>query len=210
MVAEASGVPRTETIDELIRERRSIRRFRPDSVPRSLVAELFRTAIWSPSPHNSQPWRFTVLFEGTDKERLARAMAERLREELSADQFDPTAIERQLSRSYGRISTAPVVVLCSLENDGLVAYPDERRNTLEWQMAVQSMGAVLQSVFLAASACSLGSCWMAAPMYCPDVVRDALHLPAVYDPQALVLIGYPAGPGKVRPRRPFEQVVELR
>jgi hypothetical protein len=51
---------------------------------------------------------------------------------------------------------------------------------------------------------------MAAPMYCPEVVRSALSLPDEYVPQALALLGYPAHPGKVRERRTFEDVVDLR
>ena len=42
-------------------ERRSIRHFRSETVPRPLIANILRTAMWAPSPHNVQPWRFTVL-----------------------------------------------------------------------------------------------------------------------------------------------------
>jgi F420 biosynthesis protein FbiB-like protein len=209
------SVPLTEpfsplALHDLIRGRRSIRAFRPEPLSRSLVEEMLREAIWSPSPHNSQPWRFTVLFQTQDKQRLAGAMADRLAEELRADGLAEEAVERQTARSQERIIGAPVVILCSLVADGLVTYPDRRRNELEWQMAVQSVGAVIQTVFLVAAARGLGSCWMAAPMYCPDVVRDALHLPHEFVPQALILMGYPAGPGKVRERRPFGEIVDLR
>lgn len=209
------SVPLTEpfsplALHDLIRGRRSIRAFRPEPLSRSLVEEMLREAIWSPSPHNSQPWRFTVLFQTEDKQRLAGAMADRLAEELRADGLAEEAVERQTARSQERIIGAPVVILCSLVADGLVTYPDRRRNELEWQMAVQSVGAVIQTVFLVAAARGLGSCWMAAPMYCPDVVRDALHLPHEFVPQALILMGYPAGPGKVRERRPFGEIVDLR
>jgi nitroreductase len=97
-----------------------------------------------------------------------------------------------------------------LVTDGLVEYADDRMQTLEWQMAVQSVGAVLQSLFLLAHARGLGTCWMAAPMYCPDEVRAALGLPEEQHPQALVLIGYPAHPGKRRERRHAREVTDLR
>lgn len=77
-------------------------------------------------------------------------------------------------------------------------------------MAVQSVGAVLQTLFLLAFERGLGTCWMAAPMYCPDEVRSALSLPQNYEPQALVLMGYPAREGKMRARRPLGEVVDLR
>ena len=205
-----SAARAAEDIARAVRERRSIRSFRDEPVPRDLVEDLLRDALWAPSPHNSQPWRFTVLFEPADRERLASAMADQLAAELRADGVDATAIERQTSRSRQRISSAPVVILCSLVTDDLVTFPDERRSMLEWRMAVQSIGAVLQTLFLLGWSRDLGSCWMAAPMYCPEVVRAALDLPQRYVPQALVLMGYPATSGKVRERLPLSEAVDLR
>jgi coenzyme F420-0:L-glutamate ligase/coenzyme F420-1:gamma-L-glutamate ligase len=197
-------------LHDLVRLRRSIRVFSDEAVPRSLVEGILRDALWAPSPHNSQPWRFTALFEPEDKRELASDMAAQLAAELLADGLGEDAIERQTGRSWRRISTAPVVILCSLEGDGLVEYPDARRNALEWQMAVQSVGAILQTVFLLAATHGVGSCWMAAPMYCPNVVRATLNLPERYEPQALVLLGYPAAPGKERDRRDSREVVDIR
>lgn len=202
--------PPAPALRETILQRRSIRAFRDEPLPRSLVEDVLRDALWAPSPHNSQPWRFTVLFESGDKQRLAAGMAERLEEELRADGLAPKEIERISGRSRARISTAPVVILCSLAGDGLVRYDDERRNELEWLMAVQSVGAVLQTLFLAAHARGIGTCWMAAPMYCEDLVCSVLSLPPEYRPQALTLMGYAANEGKVRERRPFKEVVDLR
>lgn len=209
-MAELVYAPDDDPLAQLIRDRRSVRAFRDVPVSRELVAGLLRDALWAPSPHNSQPWRFTALFTGPDKTRLAEAMALRLETDLRVDGLDAGAIALQTARSRDRISSAPVIILCSLERDGLVEYADDHRNALEWQMAVQSVGAALQTVFLLASDRGLGSCWMAAPMYCPDVVCDALSLPATFEPQALMLLGYPSSEGRIRPRRQFEDVVELR
>jgi F420 biosynthesis protein FbiB-like protein len=205
----APARPRS-AIDRLILDRRSIRHFTSEPVPRSLVAELLEASLWSPSPHNSEPWRFTALFETRDKSHLAGAMADRLAAELRDDGLDSEAIERQTGRSRRRISTAPVVVLCSLVDEGLVRYGDPRRDELEWRMAVQSMGCVLQTLFLLAADRGIGSCWMAAPMYCPEVVRHCLGLPEEFQPQALALLGYPDTPGRERERRLLEEVIDLR
>ncbi|HEX8916873.1 MAG TPA: nitroreductase family protein [Chloroflexota bacterium] len=194
----------------MVLDRRSVRRFLPDPVPPAVVADVLRLAVWAPSPHNVQPWRFTVLSRPADRERLATAMAGRLAEVLKNDGVAADLIEQQTERSIVRINNAPVVILCSLVADGLVSYADGERRTLEWQMAVQSVGAVMQTIFLLAWTRDLGTCWMAAPMYCPDVVRDCLNLPSSYEPQALTLMGYPAAPGKVRPRRSPDAVVDMR
>ncbi|MGI8827311.1 MAG: nitroreductase family protein [Chloroflexota bacterium] len=193
-----------------VQERRSIRSFRDDPVPSELVRELLVTASWAPSPHNSQPWRFTVLTRRADKQALAVAMAYRMAAELRVEGVDDLTIRRQAERSCTRISDAPIVILCSLSPDGLATHQEERRSALEWQMAVQSMGAALQTLFLLADQEGLGTCWMAAPMYCPDVVRSALDLDPELSPQALVLMGYPATAGKMRARRSPEDAIDFR
>src|SRR5436309_1557239 len=107
------------SLDQSLLERRSIRHFRPDPVPRRLVAELLELASWSPSPHNSQPWRFTVLFDAGDKENLASTMSDKLESDLRTQGVPPQEVQRQSGRSRNRISAAPVVILCSLTEDGL-------------------------------------------------------------------------------------------
>jgi nitroreductase len=57
-------------------------------------------------------------------------------------------------------------------------------------------------MLLLAHAEGLAACWMCAPLFCPDIVRMALALPADWEPQALVTLGYPAAPGRPRERHP--------
>ena len=66
-------------------------------------------------------------------------------------------------------------------------------------MAVQSFGAALQNVLLAASALGLAGYWLSAPLFCPDVARDTLALPADWQPQAFIALGWPDG-GAPSPR----------
>ena len=190
-------------------ERRSVRRFDKDAVDTALIIGLIEKALWAPSPHNSQPWRFTVLTIES-KRRLAIDMAGALREDLLDQGTAAEIIDSQTERSRDRISEAPGAILCSIAADGLRLCGDRRLDELELQMAVQSVGAVLQTFFLVAAEAGLGTCWMAAPMYCPSVVRKSLGLADNYQPQALVLLGKPAQPGRVRPRRPIESVIQVR
>jgi F420 biosynthesis protein FbiB-like protein len=86
-------------------------------------------------------------------------------------------------------------------------YPDERRNRAEFLMAVQSTAVAVENLMVAASGEGLGTCWMCAPLFCPDVVRAVLELPAAWEPQALVTLGRPAGVAKQKLRKPFDEVV---
>ena len=47
--------------DEVVSGRRSIRGYKPDPVPQSLIKEVLGLAMRSPSSMNTQPWNFTVV-----------------------------------------------------------------------------------------------------------------------------------------------------
>ncbi len=177
---------------ELIRARRSIRRYDSRPVAAALVEQLLEAAIWAPSAHNRQPWRFVVISDAATKRRLATAMGEQLRRDLAADGLPDDFIERDASRSYNRLTAAPLLILLSLTLADMDAYPDERRAGHEALMAAQSTAMAGQNILLAAHALGLGACWLCAPLFCPQTVRRTLDLPDDWQPQGLITAGYPA------------------
>ena len=189
-----------------MRSRRSIRRYRPDPVPSLLLEEVLRAAIWAPSAHNRQPWRFAVIRERADKERLATAMGGRLRADLEADGVPEAVIEKDVGRSYERITGAPALVLVCLTMADMDSYPDEKRQRNEWIMASQSTAMAGQNLLLAAHALGLAACWMCAPLFCPETVKGTLGLPKAWQPQGLITLGYPAEK-REKERRPLAESV---
>jgi F420 biosynthesis protein FbiB-like protein len=192
-------------IPDPIRTRRSIRRYLDRPVPRDLIDQLLEAATWAPSAHNRQPWRFAVITTQAAKDRLADRMGERLRADRLRDGDPVEAIERDANRSRERIASAPVVIVMCLSMIDMDHTPDERRNSIERTMAMQSVAASIQNLLLTAHDLGLGACWMCAPLFCPDVVRDALDLPDDWEAQALITIGYPADAGKLKGRIDFKQ-----
>ncbi len=85
-------------------------------------------------------------------------------------------------------------------------YPDPHRDQNEYIMAVQSAALAGQNLLLAAHDAGLGACWLCAPLFCPDVVRATLGLPADWQPQALITLGYPAET-REKTRNPLEMSV---
>jgi len=187
--------------------RRSIRRYRADEVPANILQLLLQAAVTAPSAHNRQPWRFMLLQDCSTKLALADAMGRRLRQHRTTDGDDPAAIEKDVARSRARIADAPVVLVVCLTMEEMDVYADATRARAEFLMAVQGTAMAVQNLMLAAHSEGLGSCWMCAPLFCPDVVRATLDLPQLWEPQALVTIGFPAGPGVTRPRKPLCDVV---
>ena len=70
-------------------------------------------------------------------------------------------------------------------------YPDEKRRRAEWTMATQSLALAGQNLLLAAHAEGLGACWLCAPLFCANVVRETLDLPPDWEPQAFISLGWP-------------------
>lgn len=179
--------------------RRSIRRYTDRPVSPTLIDRLLEAATRAPSSHNCQPWRFVVITTASVKAQLADRMGERLRADRLRAANRVEEIERDAARSRERITSAPAIIVVCLSTIDL----DDHHERL---MAIQSAAAAIQNLLLAAHEAGLGACWMAAPLYCPDVIREALRLPADWDAQALITIGYPADGGKPRGRIDFREM----
>ncbi len=190
----------------LFASRRSIRRYLSLPVPRELVDSLLTAATAAPSAHNRQPWRFLIIEREATKQKLARAMGNRLRADRLRDGDPVDAIEADVSRSHARLTNAPVLVLVCMSMADMDRYADERRNRAERLMAVQGTAMAAQNLLLAAHAAGLGACSMCAPLFCPETVSAALALPPDWEPQTIVTLGYAADQGKPFRRRPLHEV----
>jgi coenzyme F420-0:L-glutamate ligase / coenzyme F420-1:gamma-L-glutamate ligase len=187
-------------------DRRSIRRYQDRSIPRDVLESVLNAAVFAPSAHNRQPWRFAVITSSDVQHDLALAMGARLRSDLAADGVLPEVIEKDATRSYSRITGAAALILACMSMADMDHYPDQRRSTAERLMASQSTALAVQNLLLAAHEEGLGACWMCAPLFCPEIVISQLELPADWEPQALITLGYPAET-KQSTRQPLESKV---
>jgi F420 biosynthesis protein FbiB-like protein len=205
MLYNQSMMPEKD-LHQLIRDRRAIRRYQNRPIEKELVERLLESATWAPSAHNRQPWRFVVLTANEDKERLAQAMGEKLFKDRTADGDPKLDIEADVARSRSRIVGAPLVIGVFLSMSAMDRYPDERRNRAEHLMAVQSVAMAVQNLWLLAHAEGLGACWLCAPLFVPDLVRETLNLPDDWQAQGLLTLGWPAEE-RVKSRRPWHESV---
>ncbi len=177
----------------LIKTRRSIRQYTDKPILRETILRLLESANWAPSAHNSQPWRFVILTDMTDKSNLANAMGQRLRADRLAEGDDPTEIERHVARRYAQFTQPPVlIVLClSLELNpvNLSILVENRKSKIEWVMGVQSVAMAAQNLMIQAHADGLATCFYCAPLFAPDEVKAVLELPADWQPQGLIALG---------------------
>jgi coenzyme F420-0:L-glutamate ligase/coenzyme F420-1:gamma-L-glutamate ligase len=198
--SESSSVPRPRTssgdhgavtVPAFLEARRSIRSFAREPVARPILDALVEAACIAPAPHHSRPWRWVVIDSPEAKVALAEGMGARWRADLAADGIDDHRITELVDASYAKLTGAPALLLGCLTWDGLDRYPDQTRQLAEWGMALLSLGASVENLMLSAADAGLASCWVAAPIFCPNEARAALDLDADWSPQALVLVGHP-------------------
>ncbi|HEU5089520.1 MAG TPA: nitroreductase family protein [Roseiflexaceae bacterium] len=195
------------SLDDIIRGRRSVRRFQTRPVPHEALLAILEAGRWAPSPHGRQPWRFVAITGQAPKQHLAAAMGDDWRRQLALDGQDAATLERRLEISRIRIETAPALVIPCLYMADMDAYPDAERQAAEEIMAIQSLGCAVQNMLLTAYQLGLDAGWMCAPLFCPDVVRAALGLEAALVPHALIPIGYAAADPQRRPRKSLDELV---
>jgi F420 biosynthesis protein FbiB-like protein len=191
----------------LVLGRRLVRSYQPEPLPHEVIERLLEVALWAPSAHNRQPWRFAVVTRTESKQRLASEMGERLRKDRGRDGDPQDTIELDARRSYRRITGAPCVIVVCLTMEDMDVYPDEHRSRAEHLMAVQGAALATENLLLAAEQEGLGACWMCAPLFCQDTVAEALELPSHWRSQSLITLGLPAGTGKEPKRRPMDEMV---
>ncbi|MBI2913842.1 MAG: nitroreductase family protein [Chloroflexi bacterium] len=130
-------------------------------------------------------------------------MAAAWRADLERDGQSPGAIEKLLARSRRQFAEAPALLLACLSLEDGRRWPDQPRRLAERDMFVQSLGAALQNLLLAAHARGLAGYLKGAPLFCPQAVAAALDLPADWEPAFLVLLGYPQQGTAPAPRAPL-------
>jgi coenzyme F420-0:L-glutamate ligase/coenzyme F420-1:gamma-L-glutamate ligase len=187
---------------DVVKQRRSIRKYLPKPVQKEVILEVLMAAGCAPSAHNSQPWRFIILQDDPVKRKLAEAMAKAWEKDLQRDGLKVESDKRM--ERVERFATAPVLILACLTTVDLRKFPDFKRQLCERDLAVQSFGAALQNLLLAAHAKGLGACWFCAPAFCKETVRSILKIPDSVEPQAFVAIGYPAE----KPQVPIKKLLE--
>ena len=195
---------------QAVTSRRTIRQFRGDPVPADVLEQAIDTALTAPSPHHSTPVRF-VLTQPDTRQGLLDAMAAQWRADLrDLDGFDDAAIDQHLQRGSVLREAPEVVWVFSDLESALHDYPDVRRRTAERDLFMLAGGAAVQSLLIALAAQGVGTAWLSAPLFCPQVVTTTLRLPRAWQPLGAVAAGYPHSPPPARQSRPCSENIVRR
>jgi nitroreductase len=185
-----------------IQERKSIRAFKSDPIPKERVEEILTLAIHAPSAINLQPWEFTIVI-GEERERLSRRLMKAYREKKIS--CGPDAV-KPLPKTFGKRGAktleamspffkemgvqsdqfinegscnfygAPVAIIICLDD----AFSKAR---------FVDIGAVLGYFVLAAHELGLGTCPIGLITAYEDEIKDVLNIPE----NKMVVIGIALG-----------------
>jgi nitroreductase len=93
-----------------IRERRSIRVFRPDPIEPEKLEAILEAARWAPSGRNTQPWRFVVVESKEKRQELGRVVTQ-----MDMIRTAPVtiAVLRDKDAGYDEIKDAQAIGACA-------------------------------------------------------------------------------------------------
>lgn len=170
-----------------LRQRRSVRRFKPDEIPQDTLDVVFEAAMWAPSHGNAQPWEFVVV--GPESRARLLAMFRIKADELLADPELPKPRRAAIEALKEDFGGAPfmVAVVSRPPSDGL----EEVENPLSVAVAVQNM-------CLAAWDRGVGAVWLSFGAAPP--VRGVLGIDEGQTVVALLAMGVPAEVPPAPPR----------
>ena len=186
------------TVMEAIEKRRSIRKFKPDPVPDELINQMLEAARLAPSASNRQPWRFQIIKDPEQKQKV----------------FGETTFGAQ------HIFQAPVVIVCGSElltfvkghklappgSEYFGADNDDWESIKEFVPDAQLNTAIaVEHMVLAGTALGLATCYAQRLRF--GKIARILGWPRHMVVFTLLLVGYPDEDPPPRPRLPLEDIV---
>jgi len=203
----------------LVESRVSVRQFTTEPVKVTDVQEMVRVAGLAPSPNNSQPWQFVAVSRPSLLKRMAEAVHVKVQAMLPDEGSESARHARQRVEWFSTFfADAPLVI-------GVVLLPyrsvveealegtrltGPQVNAMRGQPDVQSLGAAVEHLLLAATDLGYGGCWLSGPL----VAREALeHLLEIAPPgrlAAMVAIGKPHSDAHPpRERRAVDEILRM-
>lgn len=155
-----------QKIYELIESRKSIRKYKPDPIPKEVLDRVLNAGLHGPSGKNRQNWRFFVV-QGKKRDDYLKysqkswlGIKDILQKKLKPSLYQFT------ERFFFTLGDAPVIIFCYSVND-----EEERYHT-----SIGSVYMAVENMILAATAEGLGTCPMGAPLEIKDEVDEFLNI----------------------------------
>ncbi|WP_040195648.1 nitroreductase family protein [Candidatus Soleaferrea massiliensis] len=186
--------------------RRSIRAFTDREVPEEMVRAVIEAGMQAPSSKNRQPWHFTIVRGASKAGMLSRMEQGILREQTGVSRL-PGSARHLAGAEYTAaiMKQAPVTIFISNPLGLDLSEPLDMEQRFYEMANLQSVGAAIQNMSLAAHALGIGSLWICDIYFAYEELQSWIGGQGQL--AAALSLGYPdESPGK-RPRRKLEDIV---
>lgn len=202
---------------QAIELRASVRRFKNEPLPLENLLELVRLAGLSPSVNNAQPWKFYVVTRKALMEEMAQAVKKEIDRLLSSTR----AHEENARSMVGFFSTifkdAPALIAVATQPyeamiDKLLSaggLNHQEVNEMRNYPDVQSIGACVQTLLLAAVDMGYGACWLSGMMVARRQLESMLKIQLPWQLASFVAVGKPASPVRPREKKTLSEILEI-
>jgi len=203
-----------ESFLELVKKRRSIRRFKPDPIPDEYVDKLIEAARWAPSGFNLQPWEFVVVKKQELKDSIVqlskehRAQAARM--ELTREPWQKSASWYSKFKEMD-YSSAPVSIILFGDTRTQLGLPMFIRfdYSMRQSIFISSLAHAFLYMHLAATTLGLATQWVSSvglpSTHC--LIKDLLGIPRELEIYDMMAVGYPAVKSRPKLMRAREKMV---
>jgi nitroreductase len=210
-------------LSDLIKGRRSVRKWLDKPVPEDLLVKALELAIWAPNSGNFQPWRFLIV---TNKELIlqmgdaVKAKAELMCTWPEAEQCRDATDRWRKNCDFFRSAPVCIAVLMGKyvsvadqllrmrgESDPLAREIRSYRQL--GNSSLQSVAAAITYLLVFLHRFGLATTWMAAPQQAKKEIEQLLQVPPEWDFVDLIPVGYPAEDPAPRPRKPIAEVIQF-
>jgi len=183
---------------EAIAQRRSIRKFKDTPVTDEQIRALLLAATLAPSGKNRQPWRFVVVRGEKRAEMVAVMRAGMEASKAQGRDLGSSPWTRQI------MEKAPVTIFVFNDDLENIDQPYSIYDMVGNSVDVQSIGAAIQNLLLAATDMGLGTLWICDVFYA--YVELCAWLGEPHQLIAAIAVGYPEEAPSPRPRKTVEEV----
>lgn len=177
-----------------IETRHSVREFRDDPVEQEHIREIIRLAGLAPSINNYQPWRYYIITNSDILTQMAQKVAKEIALLPESTSRMAKVVKNQAAWYATFFVSAPMLIALagktyeSEMEKGVVLSQDEL-NKMKNYPELQSAGASIQNLLLAATERGYGTCWMTGPLYAKQDLEEILDIQNPWSLISFVALG---------------------
>lgn len=190
-------------IFKLIKERRTIRKYKDRAIPKKIINKIVKAGVWGPSVIIFQPWKFVVIENMNIRDKIHDALEDNSKKLDMAGRIvlNPTKMAIKNSK-----------FLIAVYNSGDFIKFTSRFSKIYTKATriseISAISAAIQNMILTAASLGIGSCWLDTPLLYEQKLNKIFGIKSCDELVAILTFGYADEKGKRAPRKPLSKMIK--